>query len=58
MNSFAKKKGLITFTVDYRTELLSVILVLSDFSFEINFEDFYKNEMVLFIDNLKKVCDF
>ncbi len=29
MNSFAKKNGLITFTVDYRSELLSVILVLS-----------------------------
>ena len=30
MKSFYKKKDNITFTVDYRTELLSVILVLSD----------------------------
>lgn len=41
MESFAKKKNNITFTVDYRTELLSIILILSD-----EYKDLVGNKMI------------
>lgn len=41
MESFAKKKNNITFTVDYRTEILSIILILSD-----KYKDLVGNKMI------------